>query len=221
MGFVKSASFVLQRHYGSTLIAAPPAPHLQSLLPFAAKALIIRGGASSVVDGAVPHITAFRISLLVSTFLCTTCFGMILFAALALMPGIGSLPAGEYLRAFQQVDKMFQEKQPFLKLIWLGAVVSLVTTTVLGVRGGALEEKKDKLLFVLSTLCYLAGQVSTFAVNLPLNNHIQELDISSLDDKTKQAERNSFEGPWVKANWFRVVTFGMSSALLMVQLLLV
>ncbi len=203
--------------------------HLRHMVPFAPPPLhsIARSAAGSFLRGgaeAAVRRPVFRASLLFSAFSCTTVFGMMLLMAIVVMPGFARLSDGEYLKSFKAIDGIIQDGQPLFALFWLGSVVSLFATAALGVCGGGGDETdkmvRDDILLVLFTLLYLAGQVSTFRINLPLNAGLQKLDIDSLSKAECAAERLRFEAPWVRANWFRTVSFGMTSVYLLVRLIL-
>ena len=70
--------------------------------------------------------TAFESSLFVSAFLVTTVFGIMLVFAIVATPGIARLGDGDYLRAFQVIDGVVQDKQPVFYFVWIGAVVATV-----------------------------------------------------------------------------------------------
>lgn len=142
-----------------------------------------------------------------------------LFAAAALMPGITVLTDAEYLESFKAVDQRFQDFQPCLMFFWIGAALSNLITTGIGVFGKDVLPEKNKWWMIVSTILYLAGQVSTIVINLPLNGQVQALDTAKMNTKSLAEERGKFEGPWVAANWFRTVVFGLSSAIMLVQVL--
>ena len=49
-----------------------------------------------------------------------------------------------------------------------------------------------------------------------LNDRVQGLNIAALSEAQKAAERLNFEGPWVRANWFRTAMFGLTSVYLLI-----
>ena len=145
---------------------------------------------------------------------------MMLFVALAMMPGLGTLSDGNFLQAFQAIDGMFQEGRPALLLFWFGAVLSLVQTTVMSFKVDGTTAWERKLLVVATSL-HLLGQVVTVGFLFPRNNRVQRLDdISKLSKTAQAAERLYFERPWVRANWMRTVAFGCASLCLLWTLLL-
>lgn len=161
---------------------------------------------------------AFQIFLLLSALLCTLVFGFLLVFDIVIMPGIGKLDDGGFLRAFQLIDGMIQDNQPVFVFIWVTSVLALITTMGLGA-----SEYKDgaRLIWmVVATAAYLIGQVTTFTINVPMNNRLQTLNIATLDYSTLKVERERFEVPWNSWNRFRTVLFGFTSGYLLVALLL-
>jgi len=161
--------------------------------------------------------TLFRGSLLASNFLSATVFGELLVFHTVVMPGIAQLDDGDFLRAFQLIDGVIQKNEPTFVSVWIGSVIALITTAVLGIK--ELEGGKLGALLV-GTAAYLVGQVITFTINVPRNNRVQTLNISSLDAKAKKRERAFFEPTWNKWNFFRTVLFGLVSLDLLTLLLL-
>ena len=70
----------------------------------------------------------FQIALILATFLCSLVAGFLFAFAVVVMPGIGSLNDRDFLRAFQVMDHVIQNNQPIFMLVWVGSVVSLVTS---------------------------------------------------------------------------------------------
>jgi len=82
-------------------------------------------------------------------------------------------------------------------LVALGAAVLLG----IGALGGA-----DRLLLIGAAGVYLLGvQLPTVAINVPLNNRLQALDLDDLDTAVLRTEREAFEGRWNRWNAIRTV----------------
>ena len=75
----------------------------------------------------------FEIALILATFLCSLVAGLLFAFASVVMPGIRSLNDREFIRAFQVIDGVIQNNQPLFVLVWIGSVVALVTSAVLGI----------------------------------------------------------------------------------------
>ena len=161
--------------------------------------------------------TVFQLFLLASAFLCTVTFGFVLIFTIVIMPGIGRLNDGDFLRAFQLIDGVIQDNQPVFVFTWIGAVLALIVTTGLGL--SELDDNRHKILLTASCIVYLVGQVTTFTLNVPLNNVVKELEIQYLDVSAKKQERAAFEAKWNFWNAFRTVIFGIVSINLLILLL--
>ena len=147
-----------------------------------------------------------EISLFLSSFLVTTVFGMLLVFALVVMPGIAKLNDGDYLRAFQVIDGIIQDKQPVFYFVWIGSVVATIVATCFGINEFD-DEKRFGL--IIAMLAYMVTQVTTFTINVPMNNRVKELEITYLDTNTLHAERTHFETNWCFWNWARTIVMGL------------
>ena len=158
----------------------------------------------------------FQIALILAAFLCSLVAGFVFAFALVVMPGIRNLKDREFIRAFQVMDRIIQNNQPVFVLVWVGSVVALVTSAVLGF--GQLDGA-ERLLIVFAALAYLFGvQLSTFTINVPLNNTLQALNLDAMDETEQAAARHDFEPRWNRWNSFRTVFASLASALLLVLL---
>ena len=156
----------------------------------------------------------FQIALILATFLCSLVAGFLFAFALVVMPGIRSLNDREFIRAFQVMDRVIQNNQPIFVLVWVGSVVALVTSAVLGI--GQLDGAGRQLI-VLAALAYLFGvQLPTVTINIPLNNKLQTLDVDAMNDTTKKAARRDFEPRWNLWNSIRAAFASLASALLII-----
>jgi len=160
--------------------------------------------------------TILQAVLLLATFLCSLVAGLLFAFAAVIMPGIGRLDAGAFLKAFQAIDRVIQNNQPLFVGAWVGSVLSLITAAALGVwtLGGA-----DRALFIVAALLYLVGvQLPTIAINVPLNNTIQTLDPDSMNEATRGHAREAFERRWNRWNIIRTACASLASVLLMLLL---
>ncbi len=158
----------------------------------------------------------FETVLILATLLCSLTAGFVLAFALVVMPGIRSLNDREFIRAFQVIDRVIQNNQPIFMLVWIGSVVALVTSTVLGI--GQLDGT-GRLLMIFAALVYLLGvQLPTFTINVPLNNKLQTLDVDAMNEATRKAARKDFEPRWNLWNAIRAAFASLASALLIILL---
>ncbi|MGB7439435.1 MAG: DUF1772 domain-containing protein [Coleofasciculaceae cyanobacterium] len=158
----------------------------------------------------------FPIALILATFLCSLVAGFLFAFALVVMPGIQSLNDREFIRAFQVMDSIIQNNQPIFVLVWLGSIVVLVTSAVLGI--GQLDGA-GYLLIIFASLSYIFGvQLPTFTINVPLNNKLQTLDVDKMNETTYEAARIDFEPRWNLWNSIRTPFACLTSALLIILL---
>jgi len=156
----------------------------------------------------------FQVALIVAAFLCSLVAGFLFAFAVVVMPGIGGLKHGGFIRAFQVMDGVIQNNKPAFVVVWLGSVISLPVATALGF---AHFDITERWLLVCTCLVYLAGvQLPTFFVNIPLNNRLQSLDVDSMDEPARKAARKEFEERWNRWNSIRTVISCLVSAALIV-----
>lgn len=156
----------------------------------------------------------FDVVLILATFLCSLVAGFLFAFAIVAMPGMSNLNDREFIRAFQVMDRVIQQNQPLFMLVWIGSAIALVTAAVLGI--GRLAGM-DLLLLLAATLAYLLGvQVPTIAINIPLNNKLQTVDVDTANAATREAARKAFEPRWVRWNAFRTVFASVVSVLLII-----
>ena len=144
-----------------------------------------------------------NISLFFSTLLCSLVTGFILTYAIVVMPGLSKLDDKEFIKAFQVTDGIIQNNQPIFLLIWVGSIISVVSTIIISIFTlGILEGWK--IIFV--SLVYLIGvQAITIIIHLPLNRRIQKIDINSTNLQSLNEERKNFETKWNYFNNIRTV----------------
>lgn len=160
---------------------------------------------------------AFHIALILATLLCTLVAGFVFAFAAVVMPGIRKLDDGEFLRAFQVIDGIIQEGQPVFMVVWVGSVLALLGSAALGFGQTA---GVDRFLLIAAVLVYLLGvQLPTAVINIPLNNRVQALTISSMDETARNAARLEFESRWNRSNVTRTILASLVSVLLLVLLL--
>ena len=144
-----------------------------------------------------------NISLFFSTLLCSLVTGFILTYAIVVMPGLSKLDDKEFIKAFQVTDGIIQNNQPIFILIWVGSIISVVSTIIISIFTlGILEGWK--IIFV--GLVYLIGvQAITIIIHLPLNRRFQKIDINSISSQSLNEERKNFETKWNYFNNIRTV----------------
>jgi uncharacterized membrane protein len=157
-------------------------------------------------------VTVFQAVLVLATFLCSLVAGFLFAFAAVVMPGIRNLDDGGFIRAFQVIDRVIQNNQPLFVLVWVGSALALIAAAVLGIwaLGGA-----DRLLIIVIALVYLLGvQLPTVAINVPLNNALQKLDIGTMNETERKRARENFESRWNRWNAIRTACASLVSILL-------
>lgn len=159
----------------------------------------------------------FSIALIAATLFCTMVTGLLFCFAVVAMPGISQLNDREFIRAFQVMDGVIQRNQPLFMIVWVGSVLLLLGATALGLAQlGGLE----RALLVGAALIYLFGvQLPTVAINVPLNNRLQALDVDAVQASAHAAARSGFEARWNRWNRVRTLLAGVASTLLLILLL--
>lgn len=156
----------------------------------------------------------FELLLVVTALLCGLVAGLLFGFAVVAMPGIKVLGDREFIRAFQVMDRVIQGNQPLFMLAWVGSVVLLVATTVVGF---GTVEGEDLGLLIAAALVYIVGvQVPTGAINIPLNNRLQRVDTETAGETQLAEERGAFESKWNRWNAIRTTLAALSTVLLIV-----
>ncbi len=155
----------------------------------------------------------FQLALMMAAFLCSIVAGFLFAFAVVAMPGIKALSDRDFLQAFKVMDRVIQNNQPVFMLAWVGSILFLLLSAILGFnRLAGLE----RLLLLSATVLYLFGvQLPTMTINIPLNNRLQALDLSELDAAALQNARRKFEPRWNRSNVFRTVVASLVSGLLL------
>jgi uncharacterized membrane protein len=162
-------------------------------------------------------VTLFQAALLAAAILCALVAGFLFAFAVVVMPGIRRLDDGSFIRAFQVIDRVIQNNQPLFVFVWVGSVLALIAAAVVGVAALA---GVDLLVLVIAALLYLfCVQVPTLAINIPLNNQLQKLDVVTMNEAARHRARQDFEARWNRWNLVRAVGAGVVSILLALLLL--
>ena len=158
--------------------------------------------------------TLFVGFLIVSTLLCALVTGFIFTYAVVVMPGFAKLDDRDFIRAFQVTDGVIQNNQPLFMLAWVGSIVSIVATMILGFI--ELHGIERWTVFTIGFIYLLGVQGITIRVHLPLNNRLQRLEIDEMDPESLSKERNKFETRWNYFNNIRtLIAFAVSFSLML------
>ena len=152
---------------------------------------------------------------ILSILSCSLVTGFIFTYAVVVMPGLSKLNDKEFLKAFQVTDEVIQNKQPIFMLTWVGSIVSVLSLILTSIIYVGLSET---WLVVLIALIYLLGvQGITILIHLPLNNHIQKLNLEKFKDENFKKERLKFEKKWNFYNNIRsAISFFVSLGFLII-----
>jgi len=170
---------------------------------------------SSLTEPTAPE--PIRIGLALSILLCALVTGLVWTFAIVVMPGIRSLNDHDFLQAFKVMDRVIQNSQPIFVLVWLGSILAIVATAVLGILQ---LEGLDRLLIIGAAALFILGvQLPTFACNVPLNNQLQAQNLEAMSEAELAQARKNFEPAWVRWNTFRTILGTIATALLIVLVL--
>ena len=158
-----------------------------------------------------------QFAVLLSALLCSLVAGLVLTFAIVVMPGIRTLGNLDFLKSFKAMDRVIQNNQPIFMLVWLGSVLVLLASTVLGI--WRLEGLDRALLTVACGIYILGVQVPTVTINIPLNNHLQSQDLDTITVSALRATTEMFESRWLRWNTIRTVIATLTSVLLLVLLI--
>jgi uncharacterized membrane protein len=133
------------------------------------------------------------------------------------MPGFSKLNDKDFIRAFQVTDNIIQNNQPLFMLIWIGSILSVISTIVFSI----FNINADYSIFIIATgFFYLIGvQGLTISIHIPLNNKIQKIDVDKEDELKLNEVRKEFEIKWNYYNRIRTVVAFTVTTLLMLILL--
>ena len=155
------------------------------------------------------------ISLIFSILTCCLVTGFIFTYAVVVMPGLSKLNDKEFLRAFQVTDGIIQNNQPLFMLTWVGSIIAILSLILIAIVFIGISKT---WLIVLVGVVYLLGvQGITISIHIPLNNHIQQLNIDELNEQNLREERKKFEKKWNNFNIIRtLIAFSISAILLLI-----
>lgn len=131
------------------------------------------------------------------------------------MPGFSKLEDKEFLRAFQVTDGVIQNNQPLFMLTWVGSIISVLSVMAISIL--SLGVSDAWIIFVVGLIYLLGVQGITVSIHLPLNNHIQKIDINDMNNQSLNEERTNFEMRWNYFNKIRTfIAFAASLSFLLI-----
>ena len=143
----------------------------------------------------------FVFTLVLAILLCALVSGLLFGFAVVVMPGIAKLSDRDFLLAFKHMDGIIQNNQPLFMLVWVGSILSVLASVILGTMDLSGQEA---VLLWLGCGWYLLGvQLPTIAFNIPLNNTIQAIKIDKVNELELTNSRVNFEAKWNRWNRIR------------------
>lgn len=158
-----------------------------------------------------------EVSLILSILSCSLVTGFIFTYSVVVMPGFSKLNDKDFIRAFQVTDNVIQNNQPLFMLIWIGSILSVISTIAFSI----FNINADYSILIMGTgFFYLIGvQGLTISIHIPLNNNIQKIDVDKEDELKLNEVRKEFEIKWNYYNRIRTVVAFTVTTLLMLILL--
>ncbi len=147
--------------------------------------------------------------LLITAVLTALIAGLFYAYSCSVVLGLGKLSDTEYLRAMQSINR--EILNPVFFMSFMGTAVLLPLTTFL-YRG----EQPGFLFLLLATAAYLIGVFGvTIVGNVPLNDMLDQFDISNSTAEAVKQMRESFENRWNLLNNIRTA-FSVISIVLVI-----
>jgi uncharacterized membrane protein len=159
-----------------------------------------------------------EILVVVAAWLVSMVAGLLLVFAIVVMPGIATLDDRKYLESFTVMDRVIQDNQPIFVMLWGGSILASLAAIVLSLIE---TEGPVRTLVVVGATAYLLGvQLTTFLINIPLNNAVRAADLTAMDEQSLADLRSVFEPRWVRWNQVRTAVAALASLTLIMSVLL-
>ncbi|NIJ54404.1 anthrone oxygenase family protein [Dyadobacter arcticus] len=139
--------------------------------------------------------------ILLITAVSTSLIGGLLYAySVSVSPGLGRLTDLAYLSAMQAINKAILN--PLFFASFIGTAVLLPVSTYLHYNNSG---PSPRFYFLLAaSVIYLIGVLGvTIGGNVPLNEWLAKINLSSLDSAEAAKARLRFEGPWNRLHSIR------------------
>jgi uncharacterized membrane protein len=129
--------------------------------------------------------------------------------------GLGNLQDEQYLRAFQSINHAILNPTFFLS--FLGSLFLLLVSAIVSYVLG----QTVTFYYVLAALViYAVGVMGvTMGGNVPLNEQVAQMDLSSASVETISAMRRTFERPWNSYHTVRTIAAVLSFGCMLLGLL--
>lgn len=130
--------------------------------------------------------------------------------------GLGKLSDKNYLSAMQHINQEIQN--PIFFFSFFGAPLCLIMNVFLQLKHASTIRVR---FFILSAVVFLIGVLGvTMLGNIPLNNSLNQFDLSTATDTSIHLNRFKFENPWNHLNLIRTFSSCASFILLIFALLM-
>lgn len=154
------------------------------------------------VHSIIVLVTAFFLALMAGVFYAFSC---------SVNPGLNKLPANEYLRAMQLINRAILN--PAFLVPFITTTILLPVSAWLAYRNGM---SGQFYLFLAAALIYAIGAFGvTVAGNVPLNEMLDKTDLISVDVEDLRVR---FEIPWNKLHAIRTASMVISLILVLAGL---
>ncbi len=146
--------------------------------------------------------------LFLSVLLSALIMGLLYGYACSVNPGLSKLSNGEYLKAMQSINKEIQN--PYFFISFMGTLIILPVATWYS----KTHASPACFYFMLAaTLVYIIGVIGVTALgNIPLNNGLDEFDITNASADQISAQRKLFESSWNNYHLVRTIASIISTS---------
>jgi uncharacterized membrane protein len=155
-------------------------------------------------------------ALILTTFLTGLLAGVFFTWTNAITPGIGRLDDVDYLQAFQHMNRTIQN--PLFYIVIISPLFLSPLTAYLYKSGNRLMLWS---LIGASVLYFLGIYVVTVYGNIPLNNKLDALQLSTISLEDAKIFRDQYEVRWNNLHLIRTITSSASFLLLICACLLI
>ena len=140
------------------------------------------------------------IILIISATMTALMAGFFFSYSISVSWGLGKLADKEFLKTMQSINREVQN--PIFFVCFFGTLIMLAIATFQQYSYGS----NTFVMLLIATLLYLVGVfgVTVFA-NVPLNNQLEQFDISNATEVTAKQMRTRFERPWNLWNNVRTI----------------
>ncbi len=139
--------------------------------------------------------------------------GLYLGWAISVLPGLSLLKNQDYLGAFQQMNRAILNvhfKSLFFLALLMGPIAATAHLRIHGI-------DSSLRLVVAAALLLLGHGAITALGNIPINERLDRLDLSTASSETMVEQRQAFETRWRIYHWARTCATGAAFLLLVME----